>query len=139
MQVKNPKGTSEARWIKVQNAHEVASYLKAQVEKCHASHINAKRTMKKVFWELEIGDINQSCRHSYNTIKGNRSMHQVRSMLARDPTLNQFRQVSCVCMSCENKNSNNECERAIHVPSWMLSRLVPNDRLHVRGAILYQN
>lgn len=44
--------------LKFQNAHEVVSYLKAQVEKHHASHINAKRTMKKIFWELEIGDIN---------------------------------------------------------------------------------
>jgi hypothetical protein len=125
--------------LKLQNAHEVVSYLKAQAKKHHASHINTKKTMKKVYWELEIGDINQSCHHSCNTIKGSRSMHQVRSMLARDPTLIQFRQVSCACMSCANKNSDNECERATLVPSWTLSKLVPNDRLHFRGAILHQN
>lgn len=101
--------------------------------------LHISKTMKKVYWELEIGDINQSCHHSCNTIKGSRSMHQVRSMLARDPTLIQFRQVSCACMSCADKNSDNECERATLVPSWRLSKLVPNDLLHVRGAILHQN
>ncbi len=64
-----------------------------------------------------------------SSVNGNKSMHQVQSMSTRDPTLIQFRHVSCVCVNCANKNSNTECELATHMPNWTLARLEPNDCL----------
>jgi hypothetical protein len=112
--------------------------LKAEVEKHHASHNDARRIMNKFFWELQVGDINRSHRYNCNIINGNKGMHQVRSMSTRDPTLIQFRHVSCVCVNCANRNSNTECELAIHhVPNWTLARLEPNDCLQVRDAMYF--
>jgi hypothetical protein len=46
--------------LKLQNAHEVVLYLKAQAINHHAcaSHNNVKRNVNMFFWELKVGDIN---------------------------------------------------------------------------------
>ncbi len=56
----------------------------------------------------------------------------------KDPTLIQFRHVSCDCVSCANRNFDTECELAIHVPNWTLVRLEPNDQLQVRDEMLQE-
>jgi hypothetical protein len=59
-------------------------------------------------------------------------MHQVRSLTLLDPTLIQFRQLSCSCLACTARTPNFDCEQAEHVPPWHLYRLEP---LNTRDAM----
>ncbi len=104
-------------------------YLKAKAKKHHASHNHVRKIVNNFLWEFKVSDINWFCRYSYNTINGSRGMHQMRSMSTRDPTLIQFKHVSCACVSCVNMNFDTKCELATHVPNWTLIKLEPNDQL----------
>jgi hypothetical protein len=53
------------------------------------------------------------------------SNHQYRSVSARDPTLVQFRQLSCFCYACLSYDSGYNYHQAEHVQDWKLYRMSP--------------
>lgn len=61
--------------LKLQNSHEMVSYLKAQATKYHASHNNAKRTTNNIFWEIKVGGISQSHGDICNIVSCSKNMH----------------------------------------------------------------
>ena len=73
--------------LKLQNAAEIVQFLKDQSERVHAGPASARRTTHKFFWEIPKGS-----REHVN--------HQCRSVSTRDPTLIQFRALSCFCHVC---------------------------------------
>jgi hypothetical protein len=62
-------------------------------------------------------------------------MHQIRSLVALDPTLIQFRQLSCSCLACIARTSNFDYEQVEHVPPWHLHKLEPLNIRDVRDAM----
>jgi hypothetical protein len=63
--------------MKIQNVHEVVSYLKAESNKYHASHLGVRRVVNKYFWEEKEGDIDRIKVHDCATMKGSHKAHQV--------------------------------------------------------------
>jgi hypothetical protein len=63
--------------MKIQNAHEVVSYLRVKSNKYHASHPCVRRVVNKYFWEVKEGDIDRTKVHDCATVKGSHKAHQV--------------------------------------------------------------
>ena len=112
----------------LQNAAQVVRFLQEESNKFHARRVGERRRTTKFFWEIKEGDINRVDRLEAETIPGSRSMHQCRSLSAKDPTLIQFRQLTCFCVACLDPNSGLGCYQKSHVPDWMLRRVCPKSR-----------
>jgi hypothetical protein len=54
-------------------------------------------------------------------------MDQVQSISSKDPTLCQFKQLSCFCVASVDENLELECDNKEHVPDWTLIRLKPKN------------
>jgi hypothetical protein len=46
--------------MKIQNAHEAITFLKAKLNKFHASHLATRKMVNKYFWEVKEVDINRA-------------------------------------------------------------------------------
>ena len=62
-------------------------------------------------------------------------MHQVRSVLAWDPTLVQYRLITCSCISCLERGRSQLCDSRSHVPDWQLVQLQPQNHQQVQDII----
>jgi hypothetical protein len=61
--------------MKIQNAHEVVSYLKTKCNKYHAIHPSARRVVNKHFWEVKEGDIDQTRAYDCAVVKRSHKVH----------------------------------------------------------------
>jgi hypothetical protein len=68
-----------------------------------------------------------------STMKGNHSKHHVCSLLAKDPTLYQYQQLSYFCVYYINGRVKGGCVNKEHDLEWTLIRLRPKNNLKVRG------
>jgi hypothetical protein len=59
-------------------------------------------------------------------------MHQVRFVSAWDPTLVQYRLITCSYISCLERSGSQLCDSKSHVPNWRLVRLQPQNHRQVR-------
>jgi hypothetical protein len=91
--------------------------LKAKTNKFHDAFSSARQHIQKHFWKIEIGAIDRSRLYNYSIVAGSRGMHQVRSLTNKDPTLIQYRQLSCSCLACTARTPTFECEQTDHMPS----------------------
>lgn len=53
----------------------------------------------------------------------------------RDPTLLQYREISCSCAACSQRGGGQVCDRAAHVDDYKLVRLQPSNAREVRNAM----
>jgi hypothetical protein len=72
---------------KIQNVAKVMAFLKFEVNKYHAAHMN---TQNKFFHEVRVRDIDRSKSFECETVKGNKAKHKVWSLSPKDPTLCQY-------------------------------------------------
>jgi hypothetical protein len=121
--------------MQIHNSLEAVTYLRAQAAKLHAAHPNARRTTHKYFWEVKKDDVKRDNAFDCQTVKGSRRAHQVRSVCPRDPTLIEYRDSSCFCLSCLDSTLQFPCENAVHVQPWTLARLSPIDRATAREVL----
>jgi hypothetical protein len=84
---------------KLQNATEIAAHLQAKANKFHAIAPLSIRHINKYFHLVKVGDVDMSKPYDYQTMHKSHGMHQVRSISCKDPTLCQFRQLSCFCIT----------------------------------------
>lgn len=118
---------------KLQCAAKVVNYLRNEADKVYVENVGSRRHTNKHFWLVNRGDVDRKELYDCETINGSRGMHQVRSVSHRDPTLIQFRQLSCFCVSCVDIDPNSDCINCDHVPSWALRRLKPKVSSQVRA------
>jgi hypothetical protein len=85
---------------------------------------------------VKVGDIDRNKSFEYETMKGNKAKHQVRSLSPKDPTLCQYRQLSYFCESCMGRDPETQCVNKDHVPEWILTHLRLKNTLEVRD-IMY--
>jgi hypothetical protein len=83
--------------MKFQNVHEAVTFLRAESNKFHASHLIARKVVNKYFWEVEEGDIDRAWTFECSTIKGSCKVHQVQSVNYQDPTQVQYIHLTCFC------------------------------------------
>jgi hypothetical protein len=118
--------------VRLQNTAEVIAFLKAETNKFHAGNPGARQLIRKHFWDIEVGAIDRSRLFNCATVARSRGMHQVRSLINKDPTLIQYRQLSCSCLACTSRTPAFECEQRDHVPPWRLYRLQPQNTREVK-------
>jgi hypothetical protein len=80
--------------LKIQNAKDEVSFLQAEINKFHATHVNARRIVNKIFWEVEVNDVDRNKDFNCATIVGRRKAHQVRLVLGQDPTMLEYKDLS---------------------------------------------
>lgn len=122
----------------LQNASQVVRFLQEESNKFHAGRAAERQIINKFFWEVKEGAISRVEKFEAETIPGSRGMHTCRSLSCRDPTLIQFRQLTCFCLACLDPNSGLECDQKSHVTDWTLRRIVPKSRHHSRKASLQE-
>ncbi len=61
--------------LKIQNAKEVVTFLQLESNKFHAAHPNVNRIVNKIFWEVNVGDVDRSSPFHWSTIIGSRKTH----------------------------------------------------------------
>lgn len=109
----------------LQSASQVVRFLQEESNKYYAGRPGERRRITKFFWEIKEGDIRRVDRLEAETNLGSRGMHQCRSLSWKDPTLIQFRQLTCFCVACFDPNSDVDCYQQSHVPNWTLRRICP--------------
>jgi hypothetical protein len=125
--------------LKLQNTAEVTAFLKAETNKFHARNPSTRQHIRKHFWDIEVGAIDRTRLFSCATVAGSRGIHQVCSLTNKDPTIIQFRQLSCSCLACISRTPTYECEQTEHVPPWRLYRLQPQNSRDVRDMMYDSN
>jgi hypothetical protein len=110
---------------KLQNAAEIVQFLKEQSRKAHAGPRGARCTTSKFFWEIPIsgpGSVDKTNPLQAETVPGSMGNHQCRSVSTRDPTLIQYRQLSCLCHACLGYDCQRACHQSDHAPGFILHR-----------------
>lgn len=102
--------------MKIQNDADAVAYLKHEANKYHASHPgNARKMINKHFWEIKKCDIDRSRVVDACTVKGSLKAHQARSKSHTDPTLVEWRDLSCFCLACESGLETDLYDHRAHV------------------------
>lgn len=122
--------------MKIQNAADAVAYLKHSANKYHASHPNARKIINKHFWEIKKCDIDRSRVVDACTVKGSLKAHQARSKSHTDPTLVEWRDLSCFCLACESGLETDLCDNRAHVQKWKLTRMRPKNKYLAREAYM---
>ena len=118
------------------NVADVVAYLKHEANKYHASHPNARKMINKHFWEIKKCDIDRSRVVDACTVKGSLEAHQARSKSHTDPTLVEWRDLSCFCLACESGLETDLCDNRAHVQKWKLTRMRPKNKYLAREAYM---
>ena len=110
--------------VRLQSASDIVAYLKSRLNRWHAGHPKLRQKVNNFFYDIGKNDVD--CKHPYGvqTITSSRSMHQVRSKLATDSSICEFRQLSCFCVGCMDPLSDLECANEGLVPWWEPSELM---------------
>jgi hypothetical protein len=104
-----------------QNLVEVIAFLKFKAIKYPIVYPNVRQQINKFFHEITLGDVDRTRPWACSTMKGNYSKHQVHSFSSKDPTLCQYRQLFCFCVSCMDGGLSSECVNKEQVPEWTLT------------------
>lgn len=100
---------------KLDNVSDIIKFLKKEVNKEYVTHPGVKMHINKYFWEVQIGDLDQSWTMNYDTLLGTKSLHQVKLVSHRNPTLFQIWDLSCFCVVCVDRCSEEQCDFRSHV------------------------
>ena len=110
---------------KLQNATEIVAFLKEESRKAHARPRGTRCSTSKFFWEIPVfgpGSVDRTDPLQAKTVPSSMGNHQCRSVFARDPTLIQYRQLSCLCHACLGYDYESPCYQSNHAPSFILHR-----------------
>ena len=121
----------------IQNAEQMVSFLREESSRHHSGPPSARKQTNKFFWEIKEGAIFRGSDMQCKTVRCSRQQHQVRSVSRKDPTLIQFRPLSCFCWACFEYDSTFACHQKAHVGPWTLRRLKPQCSSQVR--LLYDS
>lgn len=121
----------------IQNAEQMVRFLKEESSKHHHGPPSSRKCTNKYFWEIKEGSICRVRDMQCETVSHSRQQHQVRSVSCKDPTLIQFRPLSCFCWACSEYNTDFGCHQKSHVGQWSLRRLKPQSSSQVR--LLYDS
>jgi hypothetical protein len=116
----------------IQNAEQMVSFLREESNKQHHGPPSSRMFTNKFFWEIKEGDISRVQDLQCETVPGSRQQHQVRSVSCKDPTLIQFRVLSCFCWSCSEMDTDFPCYQRSHVGPWTLRRMKPQSSSQAR-------
>jgi len=100
----------------LQNASQMVHFLQKESNKFHGGQLGERQTITKFFWEIKEGAISRVDKLEAGTIQGSRGMHQCCSLSCKDPTLIQFRQLTCFYVACSDPDANLPCYQKAHVP-----------------------
>ena len=120
---------------KLQNAQEIVSFLRRRVQRVHASSQGARASTNKYFWLILMsgpGSVDRVDGKEADRVPDSMANHQARSVSARDPTLIQYRQLTCLCYFCSGYQHAHGCHQLEHVQGWLLHRLKPQVPTQVR-------
>jgi hypothetical protein len=76
----------------------VVSFLQSKINKFHVAHPNAWRIVNQMFWEAKMGDVDRSNPFHRSTIIGSWKAQQVKSVTCWDPTMLEYKDISCFCV-----------------------------------------
>ena len=116
----------------LQNASQVVQFLQEESNKFHVGRPGERQRITKFFWEIKEDAISRVDKLEVETIPGSRGMHQCRSLSSKDPTLIQFRQLTCFCVACLDPDADLPCYQKAHVPNWTLRRICPKSKTTLR-------
>jgi hypothetical protein len=103
-------------------------FLKDQSLRAHAGPSGSRQRTSKFFWLIPRsgpGSVDRSDSKQAVTMPGSMANHQCRSVTAKDPTLVQYRQLSCFCYGCLRYDTGHACPQSDHVQEFILYRLSP--------------
>jgi hypothetical protein len=121
--------------VKLQNAAKIVQFLNQKSRKTHAGPQSARCTMRKFFWLILVAGPNAVDRadpKQADAVPRSMSMHQCRSVSSRDPTLIQFRHLTCFCYACLEYKLQLACHQSHHIPQFTLHRLSPKQAFQAR-------
>ncbi len=98
--------------FKIQNAKEVDNLLQCEVNKFHVTHPNARKIMNKTFQQVKVGDVDKSSGFHCAIVPRSQKAHQVRLVTCQDPTMLEYRNVSCFCIRCQDPAIKFPCKHA---------------------------
>jgi hypothetical protein len=113
---------------KLQNAADIVHFLKDRFMLAHVGPCGVRSETLKFFWlipQYGPGSVRRTKALQADRVLGNMSQHQCRSVSARDPTLIQFRPLSCFCYACLRYGMHNTCHLIDHVEEFKVYRLTP--------------
>ena len=120
---------------KLQSAAEIVQFLNEQAAKDHAGPRGSRAETSKFFWLIPkcgLGSVDRSDTKQAERVPGSMANHQCRSVTARDPTLLQYRHLSCFCYVCLGYETQHTCYQIDHVPDFTLHRLRPKASFQAR-------
>jgi hypothetical protein len=113
---------------KLQNAVEIVQFMKDQTLRVHAGPRRARCETMKFFWLIPTigrGSVERTDTRQAERMPGSMSNHQARSVTSKDPTLIQYRPLSCFCSVCLSYDTQHTCHQIDHVQEFTLYRLNP--------------
>jgi hypothetical protein len=90
----------------------------------HATHANVRKHIKKINQHVQVGEVDKSKPFNCEIICGSHNLHYICFVSHKDPTLIQCHKMSCFCVACMDRISNERCENEIQ---WSLQRLKPSN------------
>ena len=89
----------------IQNVEQMVCFLREKSNKHHHGPPSSRKYTNQYFQEIKEGDISRGQDLQCETVPGSRKQHQVCSVSSKDPTLMQFRVLSCFCWSCSEMDT----------------------------------
>lgn len=123
---------------KIQNDVEVVAYIKVESNNYHVFS-KVRHHINEYFHEVKVGDVDRSKPFECEIVHGSQSVHQVRSIFNKNPTLCQRCQLSCLCVGCIDHNHDYPCVHHEHVAKWTLTRLKLRNTAEVREMMYNDN
>lgn len=91
-----------------------------------ATYASQARYVSRVFWEIELGDVEREKNWDVKAVKNTRSMHSVSAYSEHDTTALRIRSLSCFCSACKQEKWR-RCVSKSHVPFWTYLILEPTE------------
>lgn len=110
--------------VKLQNAADVVSFLRVDMNSPHAAYPNARRQVSRHFHLVGLTDVPRDKPLACKTVPGSRSMHSIRSVSHTNNVLLECRDFCCFCPACARHGSG-VCLNAAHASPWDLVTLHP--------------
>lgn len=65
-------------------------------------HASAWKIANKIIWEVKVGNVDRSNGFYCAIIHGSSKVHQVWYVTCQDPTMFEYKDLSCFCVQCQD-------------------------------------
>ncbi|CAM6081914.1 unnamed protein product [Calypogeia fissa] len=114
---------------KLDNAHDVVKFCEDKFALGQEKEYGDVQLVRRLFWEIPLGDVNRNKKWDCDPIKGSRKLHCFDGFSSKLSTLLQVRELCCFCPHCVDDDYT-ACENKAMVGQFrfeMIQGVLPGD------------